>query len=158
MDQNEVKNIFVSHIHEDDHRLTPLKKLAEKHGCEMRDASINSNNPNNATDENYIKYQILAPRIDWSSTLVVLVSPETKDSKYVQWEIEYAEKQGKRIVGIWDQGEAGCDLPDALEELADAVVPWDGEKLVDAILGDFNGIINPDGNPRPDRAIPRHRC
>lgn len=158
MDQSEIKNIFVSHIHEDDHRLTPLTKLAEKHGCEMRDASINSSNPNDATDENYIKYQILAPRIDWASTLVVLITPETKDSKYVQWEIEYAEKQGKRIVGIWDDGEAGCDLPDALEDLADAVVPWNGEKLVDAILGDFNGIIDPDGNQRPDRAIPRHRC
>jgi hypothetical protein len=158
MDQNEVKNIFVSHIHEDDHRLASLKKLAETHGCDLRDASINSSNPNNATDEAYIKYQILAPRIEWASTLVVLVTPDTKDSKYVQWEIEYAEKLGKRIVGIWDKDEEGCDLPESLEDLADAVVPWDGEKLVDAILGDFNGIVEPNGNLRPDRAIPRHRC
>jgi hypothetical protein len=158
MAENEIKNVFVSHVHEDDHRLGPLKDILEKNGCSVRDYSINSDRPNNATDEDYIKSQILAPQIQQCSTLVVLITPDTKDSKYVQWEIEYAAKEGKRIVAIWDHGEAGCEMPEGLEDLADAVVPWNGEKMVDAILGTYDGLINQDGTPRPDRLIPRYRC
>lgn len=88
----------------------------------VRDYSINADNPNNAHSGDYIKLQILAPRIQQSSTLVVYVSPETKDSPWVDWEIEYAEKQGKRIVGVWAHGEAGCEVPDALDKYANAVV------------------------------------
>ena len=71
------KNVFISHIHEDDHRLPPLKKLLAKHGLDVRDASINSLKPNQAQNEDYIKYQILAPRIDWAGVLVVLITPDT---------------------------------------------------------------------------------
>lgn len=156
--EKEIRNIFVSHIHEDDDRIQPLKDLLAKNGCEARDGSINSSNPNDAKDPEYIKYQILAPQIDWASTLVVLITPDTKDSAYVQWEIEYAAKQGKRIVGVWDHGEKGCELPPALDDLADAVVPWNGEHLVDAVLGDYDGAWNQDGTQRPEREIARYRC
>ena len=71
----------------------------------IRDYSINADNPNNAHSEEYIKSQILSPRIEQSSTLLVYISPETKGSHYVNWEIEYAEKKNKRIVGVWAQGE-----------------------------------------------------
>lgn len=156
--ENEIRNIFISHIHEDDHRLKPLKDLMAKHGCEARDGSINSDRPNDAKDPDYIKSQILAPQINWASTLVVLVTPDTKDSTYVDWEIRHAAELGKRIVGVWDRGEDGCELPPALEELADAMVAWSGEHIVDAILGDFSGSENCDGTPRAEREIARYRC
>ena len=41
----------------------------------IRDYSIRSDNPNNAHSEDYIKYQILAPRIRQSGVLVVYISP-----------------------------------------------------------------------------------
>lgn len=155
---NEIRNIFISHIHEDDHRLQPLKDLLAKHGCDARDGSITSDKPNNATDPDYIKSQILAPQINWASTLVVLITPDTKDSAYVDWEIRYAAEQGKHIIGVWDRGEDGCELPPALEELADAVVAWSGEHIVDAILGDYTGNENCDGTPGSEREIARYRC
>ncbi|MEZ5829238.1 MAG: TIR domain-containing protein [Hyphomicrobiales bacterium] len=46
--------------------------------------------------------------------MVVLVSPNTHKSEWVDWEIEYAHTKcsGTRIVGVkWTHGAQGCDLP-----------------------------------------------
>ena len=156
---NETKNIFISHIHEDDEGLDKLKSLLNNSGMTIRDYSINSDNPNNAHSEDYIKSEILAPRIQQSSTLVVYISPKTKDSDYVNWEIEYASKQDKRIVGVWAQGEAGCEVPKALDNYADAVVGWTGNRIIDSINGKIDGWENPDGTkyaPRDD--FERYSC
>ena len=75
---NNIRNIFVSHIHEDDDGLRKLKDLLKSNGMTPRDYSINKDNPNRAHNEDYIKSQILAPRILQSSTLVVYISPDTK--------------------------------------------------------------------------------
>lgn len=155
---DKTKNVFISHIHEDDEGLGKLKSLLKNNGMTTRDYSINADNPNNAHSEDYIKSQILAPRIQQSSTLIVYISPETKDSKYVNWEIEYAEKKDKRIVGVWAYGEKGCEIPQALDKYADAVAGWTGDSIIDAINGKINGWHNPDGTQRMPRDIERHSC
>ncbi|MGI9102829.1 MAG: TIR domain-containing protein [Terriglobales bacterium] len=155
---DDVKNVFISHIHEDDAVLPQLKDLVCRNGCEIRDGSINSSKPNEATDEEYIKYQLLAPQIRWASTLVVLISPETCKHWWVDWEIEYAEQQGKRIVGVWDQGAKDCDIPANLDKYADAVVGWQGDRIADAVTGKLNNWYNADGQERPARAIARWSC
>ena len=155
---DETRNVFISHIHENDDGLIKLKNLLKENGMTARDYSINADNPNNAHSEDYIKFQILAPRIQQSGTLVVYVSPETKDSPWVNWEIEYAQKQGKRIVGVWAHGEAGCEVPDALDKYADAVVGWIGNRIVDAINGEINDWENPDGTKCAPRDIHRFSC
>ena len=155
---NEVKNVFISHIHEDDDGLGKLKDLLEKKGISIRDYSISSDNPNNAKSEEYIKTEILAPRIMASGALVVYISPETKDSSYVDWEIEYAQKNDKRIIGVWADGEEGCEVPDALNNYADAVVGWTGDRIVDAINGNIDNWENPDGTQFSPRDINRYSC
>jgi len=155
---DEMKNIFISHIHEDDEGLGKLKDLLKNNGMTIRDYSINADNPNNAHSEEYIKSEILTPRIQQSGALVVYISPETKDSDYVNWEIEYAHKQNKRIVGIWAYGEKGCEVPKALDDYADAVVGWKGSSIVDAIKGKINSWNNPDGTPSTPRDIERYSC
>ena len=97
---DEIKNVFISHVHEDDDGLAKFKDLVAKGGLTVRDSSINKTNPNDAKNPDYIKSQILAPQIQWASTLVVYITPKTKDSEWVNWEIEYAAKLGKRIVGV----------------------------------------------------------
>ena len=114
---DETKNIFISHIHEDDEGLDKLKSLLKDNGMTPRDYSISADNPNNAHSEDYIKSQILAPRIRQSSTLVVYISPETKDSDYVNWEIEYAHKQDKQIVGVWARGGKRVRSPGSIGQL-----------------------------------------
>ncbi len=155
---DETKNIFISHIHEDDEGLGKLKSLLKDNGMTPRDYSINADNPNNAHSESYIKSEILAPRIRQSSTLAVYISPETKSSSWVDWEIEYAHKQENRIVGVWAHGEAGCEVPEALNNYADAVVGWTGNRIIDAINGKIDGWENSDGTKREPRPIERYSC
>lgn len=154
----QTKNVFISHVHEDDEGLAKLKSLLDKNGMTIRDYSIKSDNPNNAHSEEYIKSQILAPRIQGCSTMIVYISPDTKESHYVNWEIEYAQKEGKRIVGVWENGEKGCEVPDALADYADAVVGWHGNSIIDAINGKINGWEQPDGSPCESRDIKRYSC
>lgn len=156
--KQQIRNIFVSHIHEDDRRIASLKDLAKEHGMGLRDSSIRSDNPNNATSPDYIKSGILAPAIRHAGTLVVYISPGTKDSDWVNWEIRYAHSIGKRIVGVWEHGAAECDVPDALDEYADAVVGWNGSRIVDAIDGKINNWTKSTGELREAREIKRHSC
>ncbi len=155
---DKTRNVFISHVHEDDDGLAKLKNLLRNNGVIIRDYSINADNPNNAYSEEYIKSKILAPRIQQSGTLIVYISPETKDSKYVAWEIEYAEKLGKRIIGVWAHGEQGCDIIEALEKYADAIVGWIGNIIISAIDGEIEGFQNPNGEKFAPRKIPRHDC
>lgn len=155
---DEMKNIFISHIHEDDEGLDKLKSLLKDNGMTVRDYSVNSDNPNNAHSEDYIKSQILAPRIQQSSTLVVYISPETNDSRWVDWEIEYAQQKDKRIIGVWALGEAGCEIPEALKKYADAVVGWTGNSIIGAINGEIDDWENPDGTKCEPHDIDRFSC
>ncbi|MCW2750503.1 MAG: hypothetical protein JWR83_1613 [Aeromicrobium sp.] len=151
------RHIFISHIHEDDEHVQKLKDLLEKHGMVVDNGSITKDKFNNAQNEDYIKNDILAPRIEWASCLVVLVSEDTKDSDYVNWEIEEANRTDTRIVAVYENGEAGCELPEAAKEYADAVVSWDGGKIVDAINGE-DCWQDPSGDPRPQQDLKRHNC
>jgi hypothetical protein len=155
---DDIKNVFISHVHEDDAGLADLKNLIGKGGLIIRDSSINSSNPNDAKHPDYIKSQILAPQIRWASTLLVYITPKTKDSEWVNWEIEYAEKQGKRIVGVYAHGANECDVPEALEKYADDVRGWNSEGVVQAILGETNEWHAPTGELRDPRPITRYGC
>ena len=155
---DQTKNVFISHIHKDDKGLDDLKNLVARHGMVARDYSITSDKENNAKAEDYIKYQILAPRIDACGALVVYITSDTRDSQWVDWEIEYAHKQGKTIVGVWERGAKGCEIPDALDKYGHAIVGWDGNKIVDAINGDCDAFDKHDGTSSGPRPITRHPC
>ena len=162
MSMADTKNIFISHVHEDDDLLPKLKDLISRAGMEVRDGSINSDKPNDAKNEEYIKRQILAPRIDWASTLVVLITDDTAQSDWVNWEIEYAVEQGKNVVGVFAQGATDADIPEELRTHGDAaVVGWQSERVVDAINGKITGWDDPaTGKPRttPDWVAKRYSC
>ena len=155
---NKIINAFVSHIHEEENDVPRLKNLMAQHGMTARNYSITSDKFNNAKNEHYIKTQILGPQIEQCSVLIVTVAPGTKDSEWVNWEIEYANKLGKRIVGVWQWGAKNCELPEALEKHADAVVGWNGESIIDAVNGDSDNWYNQDGTVYGYRPIVRHPC
>lgn len=154
----DAKNVFISHVHEDDAGLDKLKDLIKQGGLTIRDSSINSSNPNEAKDPDYIKTQILKPQIQWASTLLVYITPKTKESEWVNWEIECAAKAGKRIVGVYAHGASDCDVPEALEKYADDVRGWQSEGIIDAIEGKTNEWRNASGELRTARPIKRFGC
>jgi len=151
------KNVFVSHIHEDDAEVGKLKGLLEKQGFTIRDYSVTKDNPNNAHDEDYIKQAILKPRLDASSVVAVIVTPDTKDSDWVDWEVEYAVEHEKHIVGIWANGHSECEAPQSLEDYADAFVSWHSDKIINALEGgDYEEDCT--GVPRPQRQLKPPKC
>lgn len=155
---DQIRNVFISHIHEDDAGLADLKTLLAGKGMSIRDGSINSAKPNNANSPDYIKSAILAPNIKWASTLLVYITPETKNSDWVNWEIEYAAKQGKIIVGVWERGSHQCEVPEALDQYGHAIVGWNAQKIIDAVNGNYEGFESPAGALCDPRPIRRHPC
>ncbi len=154
---SDIKNVFISHLHEDDEGLRKLKDLLSKNGMDIKDSSINSDKPNNANSPEYIKAKILAPHINWASVLLVYITPETKNSEWVNWEIEYAEKQNKRIIGIWANGDNQCEVPEALDKYAAAIVGWQSDKIIDAINGEYSQFEN-QNSTLIERQITRYNC
>ena len=151
------RNVFVSHVQEDESHIERLYDLLKRSGLECRDSSVTSATPNNAEDERYIKYEIIAPQISWAGIVVVLITPQTLSSEWVNWEIEHANSLGKRIVGIWVHGNEGCDLPDALTKYADSVVGWNSERIIAAINGEDSWEC-PDSSSMETRDIKRIKC
>ena len=96
----EMRNMLVSHIHEDDAGLVDFRDLLRRNGMEVRDYSITSDKVNNAKSPDYIKSSILGPRIDACSTLVVYLTPKTKDSDWVNWD-SHVQAQDPRAGGGW---------------------------------------------------------
>ena len=152
------RNVFISHIHEDDKKLGELKSLLQKNGMQMRDSSINSDKPNNAKSPDYIMNEIIGPRISWAGTMIVLISPGTKDSEWVDKEIKRAAREEKRIVGVCAYGDKGCDVPEAFNDYGDALVGWSGDSIVQAIENDEPKWCDPDGSQRTVPEIPRFSC
>lgn len=153
----DVHNVFISHRHEDDALVGDLKSLLGGRNVVIRDSSITSDNPNNAKSESYIKTEILAPNINWAGKVIVIITPDTKNHDWVNWEIEYAEKLGKEIIGVWAPGSEGCEVPEALEQHADSIVTWDANKIVNALDG-VRQWEQSDGTPRTPQPVNRIGC
>ncbi|MBQ9610589.1 MAG: TIR domain-containing protein [Lachnospiraceae bacterium] len=158
---DEKKNIFVSHYHADADKIEGLKDLIGRHGVDMRDSSIyEAKLKNNATNENYIKYELIKPQIQWAGTVVVLIGDKTANSDYVDWEIKTAAEMDKNIVGVFLPGAKEEDVPPALNEYGSNLVGWNGEKIVDAINGEELEWEKADGTPRPNNpdGIDHYEC
>lgn len=136
MKKENIKNIFVSHYHEDAESIKKLQDLVIRNGLTMKDSSIyESKLENNAHNEDYIK-QLIKPHIDWAGTMIVLIGSKTATSDWVEWEIKYAMDHDKRIVGVYMNGEHDADIPEALIKYGNALCGWNSEKIIAAINGE----------------------
>ena len=151
-------NIFISHKGEDEKHIEKFKKMISKYGdFDVRDSSIVETEPNNATNEEYIK-SIIRPKIDWAGKVIVLIGNKTSESDWITWEIEYAMRSGdKSIIGIYLEGTTDEDVPTALNEYGDSCVTWDPEKIIAAIEGK-RIWMNSQGNTRSDIGLGRQTC
>ena len=150
---NERRHIFISHHHADDAAVSDLTSLLSKKGYDIRNSSIRAKPANQARlDKGLIKKEVLQRllrmKISWAGTVVVLVGKDTYSRPWVNWEIEQANKQGKRIVGVYERGGTEADLPPALEKYASAIVGWNSDNIMSAIDGTENSFQNPDGSSR----------
>lgn len=151
----ELINVFVSHYHEDEDNIKRMKDLLGD-DYSIRNYSVTSDKYNNAHSKEYIK-SMLRPLINQASTFICLIGPNTHDSEWVNWEVEQALKQGKRIIGVYLWGAKDSDIPPALEDAADAMVGWNHDTILDAINGN-NIFTNADGSVRPNVGGSRVTC
>lgn len=107
------RHVFISHHHADDSRVDQLTDMLSRAGNDVRNSSVRMKPANQRRfDEGRVSDEairrVLRMKISWSSTVVVLVGKETHTRPWVNWEIEQAHKQGKRIVGVYERG---CGRP-----------------------------------------------
>jgi len=151
--ENKRRHVFISHHHADDVEVDNLTSLLKKNGCDIRNSSIRAKPANQRRlDKGLIKPEtirrLLRMKISWAQSVMVLIGKETHSREWVSWEIEQANKQGKRIVGVFAQGEKDAKVPDSLEKYASAIVGWNSENIMAAIDGTANEFQNPDGSTR----------
>jgi MTH538 TIR-like domain (DUF1863) len=157
MDENKRRHVFISHHHADDAEVDNLTSLLKKRGYDIRNSSIRAKPANQQRlDKGLVKEEtirrLLRMKISWASEVVVLVGKQTHSRPWVNWEVEEANRQGKRIVGVYAHGSSNADKPPALEKYASAIVGWNTGNIVSAIDGTENSFQNPDGTSR----VPPH--
>lgn len=162
-DNSKRRHVFISHHHKDNAEVDKLTGLLNRRGYDIRNSSIRAKPANQERlDKGLVKdaviQRLLRMKISWSGTVVVLIGKETHSRPWVNWEIEQAHRQGKRIVGVWVQGSTEVDLPKNLEKYADAVVGWQSDRVMDAIDGKLENWQKPDGTEWPKRDIERIKC
>jgi MTH538 TIR-like domain (DUF1863) len=160
------QHLFISHHHKDDSEVSNLTKMLNDRGWDVRNSSIRVKASN---QERIDKEQIpertlkrlLRMKINWASTVVVLIGSETHSRPWVNWEIEQAHKRGKNIVGVYMRGATESDMPELLKtKYASNIVGWNSQSIMDAIEGRSIGVFEtPDGKPRePVQTSPRTSC
>lgn len=148
------RHVFISHHHADDAKVDQLTDLLRRDGNDVRNSSVRMKPANQRRmDEGRVKDEtirrLLRMKISWATTVVVLIGNETHSRPWVNWEIEEAKRQGKRIVGVYAYGGTDAQKPEALEKYATTIVAWNTDSIVDAIEGGENRFENPDGAARP---------
>lgn len=160
---NKRRHVFVSHHHRDDAEVQKMTDLLAQHGYDIRNSSIRAKPANQArldrgeVSEETIR-RLLRLKITWAGAVVVLIGQDTHSRPWVNWEIDEANRQGKRIVGVWAHGGQDSDLPDSFRNYADALVGWQADRILGAIDGEINNWERPDGTEFPARKIPRITC
>lgn len=147
------KHVFISHHHADDAHVDKLSGMLARGGYDIRNSSIRAKPANQRridagkVSDGTIK-RLLRMKMAWASTVIVLVGSQTHSRKWVNWEIETANRLGKRIVGVYARGGTEADLPAAFDRYGDALVNWNSDSLIDALSGRDSPFQKPDGVPR----------
>lgn len=133
-------NLFFSYYFRDRDAYDRIVQILEERGYFVfKNYSIDEENE--AQSEEYIK-SLIRPKINRSSVIIVLIGPGTYTRRWVNWEIDYAARKDKRIVGVYLWGHTDARLPRRLRELYDggyvelALVKWNTESIVRVIRGE----------------------
>ena len=153
------KNVFISHYGKDDKHVQNLKKRLSSEGYTIKNSSIDSTKPNRVISNAAIE-RLLRMRINWAGTFICLVGKKTHTRDWVNYEIEQAHKQGKRIIGIYTHGSTDAILPENLKKYGGPIFGWNSlDKIGEALDGKNFPSETPDGKARePIYDIARIKC
>lgn len=154
-------NVFISHSSKNSEEVKALKERLLAMGHEVRNSSIEK--------EDYRDYKVkdetierdLREGIQWAGTCILLIGKDTLKSDWVKYEIEYACKKGKPVVGFFVHGLAEkIEIPDEIKKSILTLIGWNSiGKLGDILDGKIPPIENPDGSPaKPFFTMKPIRC
>ncbi len=161
MSEPKRRHLFISHHHQDDAEVSNLTNMLANNGYDVRNSSVRMKPANQRKmEEGRVPKEtierLLRMKISWASTVVVLVGKDTHTRPWVNWEIDKANEQGKRIVGVFVRGGTEADIPASLEKYGSAIVNWNTDSIMKAIDGE-NDFKNPEGEfrkgPNPGKVI-----
>lgn len=158
------KNVFISHHHKDDAGITAFCDLLAGKDYAIRNSSIRVKQSNTERLEKKLVSddtirRLIKMKMAWAGTVVVLIGNDTHSRDWVNWEIEEANRQGKRIIGVFMQGTRDSDIPESLEKYGDGLVGWNSEKIIAGLEGEDVGWCNSGGESRsPSNNVVRIGC
>lgn len=125
-------NIFISHSWTYDDAYDKLVELLEaKSGFNYKNYSIPKNDPiHNASNDYQLKEAIRA-KMKPTSCILIMAGVYSTYSKWINIEIELAQKMGKRIIAIEPWGSEKTSVK--VKNAADVIVKWNTDKIVSAI-------------------------
>lgn len=147
------RHVFISHHHADDQAVSNMTDMLARNGYEIRNSSIRAKPANQRrldqglVSDNTIK-RLLRMKMNWASTVIVVIGKNTAQRPWVDWEIQNAHRLGKRIVGVYERGGTENDKPARLEDYASAIVNWNADSIISAVEGK-NTFQTPTGEARP---------
>ena len=144
---SEQHNIFISHYGRDDEHVQSLKTRLKEQGYDVRNFSVDStNHKDGRKPSDPVVQRLLRMRISWSSSLICLIGDRTHTREWVDFEIEEAHKQGKRIIGVYAHGSMEtAQLPESVKRYASNIIGWNSvEKLGEMIEGKNFPVENSD--------------
>ena len=150
----DIHNVFISHYNGDVQRLRDLKDRLAARGCIARNSSAEEDRDGGlvrrgrkVSDAVIARY--LRMGIKWAKTLIVIIGEHTHERPWVNYEIRQAARQGKTIIGIYEQGcKDKVELPGAFKEYGGSTLGWGSiDKLIDVINGKLSVNEKPDGMP-----------
>lgn len=149
------RHLFISHHHQDDAEVTKLTNLMSNNGWDVRNSSIRMKPSNEqrlakGLIPDAVIERALRMKISWAQSVLVLIGSGTHARPWVNWEIEEAHRQGKRIVGVFIRGGTDADIPPALEKFAtQEIVGWNTDAIIAALDGGNQPFQASDGSERP---------
>lgn len=159
------RHLFISHHHQDDAEVTKLTNLLSNHGWDVRNSSIRMKPSNEQRRQKglipeAVIERALRMRVSWAQSVLVLIGKDTHSRPWVNWEIEEAHSQGKRIIGVFVRGGTEAEIPPALEKFAtQEIVGWNTDAIIKALDGENQPFQASDGTVRPRAtAATNERC
>lgn len=157
----EKHNVFISHYGEDEPHLDKLRERLHAIGCDVRNSSIEKKDyRENRVADATIAAEIRS-HINWARTFIVLIGEHTHERPWVNYEIRYAARQGKTIVGIYEYGcKNNVELPEAYKRYGGSPLGWNSLGKLDYIIsGQVTAPEAPDGTQAgPIYNIIRIKC
>jgi hypothetical protein len=147
------RHVFISPHFADDTHVDKLNSIMADAGYDVRNSSIRLKDANKQrleqgrVSDNTLK-RLLRMKISWAGAIIVLIGKDTHKRPWVNWEIEQANRLGKRIVGVYAPEGTNSDISRELEKYASSIVPCHPTSVIGAIDGTRPTFQNPDGTPR----------